>query len=180
MTTARILMLSLVLTAGVLVSAASAIEIGQASLLQAPADGVSIERLAFTPPLPFAMEPTTASLDRIAIEAGSALNLPDIGPVLIYIEQGTLDFDLRQHPVSIVKAGGDSDKASQRKVGRGQIPAGYGVYSADGDLGAPKNSGGEDVVLLAVWFVAQLPEAGYESAGGAATAVTGPARSPAP
>lgn len=42
-----------------------------------------------------------------------------------------------------------------RETRRDRIPAGYGLYVADGDPGPLVNVGEDDVVLLAVNFVAQ-------------------------
>jgi hypothetical protein len=121
---------------------------------QEVAEGVTFDRLAETLPFPPATDPTTVSLNRITIEPHSVLDMRFLGPVILYIEQGTLNVDLEQHHLAISYSGDHADAARQR-FRRGNIPQGYGVYSADGDTGPLRNNTEELVILLAVFVVPQ-------------------------
>jgi hypothetical protein len=103
-------------------------------------DGVTIADLAATLPLPCAATSTTAALQRIVMAPGATLERDYRGPVLFFIERGTVLVDLDRHQLAIVQSGGGSDGRMDRGVSRGKIPAGYGNYSADGSLGPMQTS----------------------------------------
>jgi hypothetical protein len=134
-----------------------AVKSGQAMPLSAQIESraVTVEHLASTLPLPFAPEPTTAGLERIAVAPGASLDFVFAGPVLFYIEQGTLHVDTERHQLAIVQTGDQKMIRGDQKVRRGTIPAGFGVYSADGNPGAMQNVGDENLIMLAVLFVPQ-------------------------
>lgn len=125
------------------------------TLGQDDAEAVDVERLAQTLDLPFAIVPTTATLQRIRIAPGAALDVVYRDPVLFYIDQGTVKVDLKDHQIAIVNATEQARPQNEREFRRGRIPAGYSLYVADGNAGSLLNVGEGDVVLLAVIFVAQ-------------------------
>jgi hypothetical protein len=146
---------------------------------QVEMDGVTIEDLAQTLPLPVTEAPTTATLQRIVMVPGATLERDYHGPVLFYVERGTLLVDPDRHRLAIIQSGDDSGRVD-RGIGRGKIPAGYGIYSVDGSPGRMQNSGDEELVMLAVLFVPQPSGAEVDSGGGAATSVPVRAASPVP
>jgi hypothetical protein len=121
---------------------------------------VTVERLAATPPLPFAPEPTTATLEQIVIAPGASSETVFSGPVLLYIEEGTLMVDWDRHRLGIVQTGDQKAIRGEPKIRKGTIPAGFGVYSADGKPGPLLNAGDTNLKMLAVLFV---PQPLYES-----------------
>lgn len=168
---------------GLAVAGAGFAAIGLRSLasplaIQIETQEVAIEDLAFTPPLPFASEPTTVSLERIVVAPNASMDETFSGPVLFYIEQGTLNVNVERNRVAIVQTDDQKQTRSDQKVRGGNIPAGYGVYSADGNPGRLQNVGSDDLVLLAVLFVPQPMDAG-QAVVVSATAVA-PAASPSP
>ena len=132
---------------------------------------VTVERLAATPPLPFALEPTTASLERIVVAPGASSETAFNGPVLLYVEEGTLKVDWDRHRLAIVQTGDQIAIRGEQKIRKGTIPAGYGVYSADGKPGPLLNVGDTNLKMLAVLFV---PQPLYESEGETMSATAGP------
>lgn len=121
---------------------------------------VTVERLATTPPLPFALEPTTATLERIVIAPGADSETTFAGPVLLYVEEGTLHVDWDRHRLAIVQTGDQAAIRGEQRIRKGTIPAGFGVYSADGNPGPLANSGEMNLRLLAVLFVPQPNDEG--------------------
>jgi hypothetical protein len=139
---------------------------------------VTVERLAATPPLPFAVEPTTASLERIVIAPGASSETTFNGPVLLYIEEGALKVDWDRHKLGIVQTGDQIAIRGEQRIRKGTIPSGYGVYSADGQPGPLVNAGDTNLKMLAVLFV---PQPLYESEGETMSATAGPpTESPTP
>lgn len=127
---------------------------------QVESRSVTVERLATTPPLPFAIEPTTATLERIVIAPGADSETTFAGPVLLYVEEGTLKVDWDRHRLGIVQTGDQVSIRGEQKLRKGTIPAGFGVYSADGNPGPLANSGDTNLKLLAVLFVPQQLDQG--------------------
>src|SRR5690348_14972017 len=75
------------------------------TLGQDDAAGVDVEHLAQTLDLPFATAPTTATLERVTIVPGATLDsILSRGPVLFYIDQGTLQVDVKNHQIAIVNS----------------------------------------------------------------------------
>jgi hypothetical protein len=145
---------------------------------QIETDGVVVEDLAKTLPLPFASEPTTASLERIVIAPGASIDTDFVGPVLFYIEEGALNIDVERHQVAIVQAGDQKAVRGEQKIKRGNIPAGFGIYSADGNPGPLRNNGDGDLEMLAVLFV---PQPNYADGGVTISATAmAPVASPSP
>lgn len=145
---------------------------------QVESDGVVVEDLARTLPLPFASEPTTASLERIVLAAGASIDTDFAGPVLFYIEEGALYIDVERHQVAIVQTGDQKEVRGEQEIRQGNIPAGLGVYSADGNPGPLRNTGDGDLEMLAVLFVPQP----NDTDGGVTISATAmaPAASPTP
>lgn len=129
---------------------------------QVESRSVTVERLASTPPLPFATEPTTATLERIVIAPGADSETTFAGPVLLYVEEGTLLVDWDRHRLAIVQTGDQVAIRGEQEIRKGVIPAGFGIYSADGNPGPLANSGETNLKLLAVLFVPQPIDEGDE------------------
>lgn len=144
---------------------------------QVESRSVTVERLATTPPLPFAIEPTTATLERIVIAPGADSETSFAGPVLLYVEEGTLQVDWDRHRLGIVQTGDQVAIRGEQKLRKGTVPAGFGVYSADGNPGPLVNGGDSNLKLLAVLFVPQPID---EEDGFTMSATAGPAASPTP
>lgn len=115
-------------------------------------EGVTFESLASTPPLPLGPPPTSAEMQRITFEPGATLALPYHGPVLYYVERGTLGLDLdgRQLTFTGVGQGEPFGVQEGREI---QLSVGQAVYAEDGDLGPVRNAGSEPLVILALVMV---------------------------
>ncbi len=145
-----------------------------------PLVGVTVEELTNSPPLPFRPRDTTAMLARYTFEPDGLVNYPYPGPILVYVESGTLTLEgvgpsvsILHPPREIVRATTDAGpEVAVEQIGESpaegdaaEIAAGGSAYSADGALGTMRNVTDAPLVLLVVAF------ATYESESGEATAV---------
>jgi hypothetical protein len=138
-------------------------------------DGVPLwTDLTETGPLPGIPAGATAALRRITIEPGDVLDIGYLGPTLYYVEQGTLVVDAAHRRLAFVGSDSAGGKRGISIGRRGEVPAGVGVYAADGDLGPARNAGSDDLVILALLIVPQPGGAAIEQAGGGATVVATP------
>ena len=96
--------------------------------------------------------------------------MPYAGPVLVYVEAGTLGLDDVGEHVSILypreeRVVGTPEGGREivvRQVseapaagGSAEIEGGGSAYAVDGDLGPTRNAGDESLILLVVGFVTQ-------------------------
>ena len=145
-----------------------------------PLSGVAVERLTDTPPLPFRPRETTAALARYTFEPDGRVEHPYPGPVLVYVESGTLTiegvaafFSILNPRTEIVRGTSEpGEEASFEQIGEAppegadaEIPAGGSAYAADGVLGVMRNAADAPLVLLVVAF------ATYETWGETGTAI---------
>lgn len=153
-------------------------------------EGIGIERLADTASLPFASGDTSAGLARYTYGPGARLEISYPGPILAYVETGTLALDavglavsVRQPQQVTVEAtpGGGQSVSIRQEAGApvagasAEVATGGSIYAPDGALGPTRNPGDEPLVLLVVSFVTQ-PTTGVMSA--TAMATTGPLATP--
>jgi hypothetical protein len=127
--------------------------------------------LTETPPLPEVPSGATAVLRRITLAPGATLDVTYHGPVLYYVEQGTLGVDMKNRRLAIVQSCGANDCGTRINERRGEIQTGLGVYAADGDLGPTRNVGDQDLIVTALLIVPQPSGSAIDQGGGNATAV---------
>ncbi|HET7093973.1 MAG TPA: hypothetical protein VFI22_10855, partial [Thermomicrobiales bacterium] len=127
-----------------------------------------------TGPLPAIPAGAIAGLRRITLAPGESLDIGYLGPTLYYVVQGTLGVDLEHHRLAFV--GSDSTGGKRGiDIGRnGEVPAGIGVYAADGNLGPTRNVGDGDLVILALLIAPQPRGDAIEQASGGMTVVATP------
>ncbi|HEU0114372.1 MAG TPA: hypothetical protein VFQ80_06840, partial [Thermomicrobiales bacterium] len=134
--------------------------------------------LTETGPLPAIPAGASAGLRRITLAPGEALDIGYVGPTLYYVEQGTLGVDPEHHRLAFVGSDSTGGKHSIDIGRHGEVPAGIGVYTADGNLGPTRNAGDEDLVILALLIVP--PSDAIERVSGEATMAATPAAADRP
>jgi hypothetical protein len=131
-------------------------------------EGIRIEALASAPELPFGPGDTTAVLFRYSYAPGASLEVPYVGPVLVYVESGTLTLDAVGEDVELLYAENvvenplSGEPISRSQVGevnpvggRATLEAGGSAYASAGDLGLTRNAATGELVLLVVQFVSE-------------------------
>ena len=159
-------LLGAVLVVGATIGNATAFP-GRQALTEIP-EGIRIENLAAAPDLPFPLREIGASLDRYTYAPGAQLEVPYVGPVLIYVESGTLSLDGVGnqvdivYPPDVVEQPLTGEPIAESQVGeaplvgeRAEVGMGGSVYAATGDVGPTRNGGDEPLVLLVVLFVSE-------------------------
>lgn len=121
-----------------------------ATISPRPADAPPWTDLTETGPLPALPAGATAGLRRITLAPGEALAIKYAGPTLYYVEQGTLGVEPDQRQLRLVRVDGAAGTDDLAIAPDGEVPAGIGVYAADGDLGPTRNMGDGDLVILAL------------------------------
>lgn len=148
----------------VLVAVAAATGSAPAATPTAFPPGITFERLAASPPgslgLPGPHGPGTLTevMVRITYASGAVFAFHAPGPILYYIEQGTLTIQLNPGHTAIVLHDGSSGHSSFTFHGNQPITlsAGQGIYADDGYIGATRNAGQTAVVVLATYLVPQV------------------------
>ena len=131
-------------------------------------EGIRIETLAAALDLPLRPRETVAVLKRYAYAPGAQLDLPYVGPVLIYVESGTLSLDGVGnqvdivYPPDVVEQPLTGEPIAQSQVGEAplvgehaEVAMGGSVYAATGEVGPTRNGDDEPLVLLVVLFVSE-------------------------
>ncbi len=151
---------------------------GTPAPLQEPAafEGITFESLASTTPLPFGPPPTSAEMQRITFEPGVTLALRYQGPVLYYVERGTLGLDLDGRQL-VFTGVGQGEPFGVQEGQEIQLSVGQAVYAEDGDLGPVRNARSEPLVILALVIVPEPAGVG-ESETAEDVAIPGPATTP--
>ena len=137
------------------------------SLDEVPA-GITVEPLAAASDLPFGSGDGDAVLLRYTYAPGARLDVPYAGPILVYIESGTLALEGVGDHVSILAPPHDIEqpltggRLGKRQKGtatlagsRVNVEAGGSVYAETGELGPTSNQGDSNLVLLVVQFVSE-------------------------
>lgn len=131
-------------------------------------EGIGIEWLAVAPELPFRPKETGAFLQRHTYAPGAQLELPFVGPVLMYIESGTLTLDRVGNEVAVVYpakiveqplTGNQLAKLQESEAlpvgSHAEVGAGGSVYAMTGEVGPTRNAGDDALVLTVVLFVSE-------------------------
>jgi hypothetical protein len=131
-------------------------------------EGIRIETLAAALDLPFRPRETVAVLQRYTYAPGAQLDLPYVGPVLMYVESGTLSLDGVGnqvdivYPPDVVEQPLTGETIAESQVGeaplvgeQAEVGMGGSVYAATGEIGPTRNGGDEPLVLLVVVFVSE-------------------------
>lgn len=123
--------------------------------------GITFEPLVESPPGPLGLPgpdgPGTMIevMARITYAPGASFDFHVPGPILFYIEQGTLTVQLNQGHVGLVTPGripiAHSGTAA-RGIEPVTVPAGQGIYADDGYIGATRNNGPTPAVVLTTYL----------------------------
>lgn len=131
-------------------------------------EGVSIQRLAATPPLPLWSDvPISVSLQRITYETGTDYHAQFAGPVLLYVEAGSLSIVYTGEPLTLMS--GPEVTATQAvgsNLARGdeiRLAHGESVLFPDGDTGMTRNNGQDQLVVLAMLIVPEVGSSQVEA-----------------
>lgn len=154
------------------VAVASVLAQGRLRSAAQPED-VGVEQLFNTPPIAQLPPDTSVSLSRVTLQPGGSRNVRGAGPVVYYVETGSLA--LREprddSPQVLMYSGPAGTPPPLGSDGRDAVlPPGYAVLVEDGVLGPIRNPGDGPLVLLALGFVPEHLEQG-ESTTARATAV---------
>ena len=149
----------------VLASRCTVVEEPGATPFADPLQGVTVESLTATPPLPFHPLETTAGLARYSFEPDGRVDYPYPGPVLVCVDSGMRVLegvgcsDSILYPARVL--GGGTAEAGREvaveQIGKSpaegadaEIPAGGSTYAEDGPLGILRNAAAEPLVRLVV------------------------------
>ncbi len=133
-------------------------------------EGITVEPLATASALPFGPGDVDAVLLRYTYAPGARLDVQYAGPILVYIESGTLSLEGVGEQVSILAPRHDIEqpltgpRLGKRQKGkaphvgsRAEVAAGGSVYAETGELGPTSNQGDDVLRLLVVQFVSESP-----------------------
>lgn len=136
-------------------------------------EGIQIEALAAAPDLPFRPSETSAFLMRYTYAPGAQLEVPYTGPVLAYVESGTLSLERIGsrvsilYPADIIDGQQERGRIAKRQVGeaapvggKAEVGSGGSVYAETGELGPTRNASSDPLILLIVQFVSESPSEG--------------------
>lgn len=132
-------------------------------------EGITLELLAAAPGSLDQSREAETFLLRYTYQPGARLDLPYPGPLLVFVEEGTLTLEQVGSNVSVIPPVALNDQPlaekQSRKKHRGnampigervELPAGGSAYAETGDLGPTSNEGSDELVLLVVQFVTDL------------------------
>jgi len=130
-------------------------------------EGVVVEPLAGTPPLPFGSATMLADLARYTFQPTATHEFRYAEPLLLYVEAGTMLLEGVGTDVSILSPvredhSGSEKRSAARQVGEAPaagsdvtVTVGGSAYAGDGNLGLARNRGAEPLVLLVLFFTAE-------------------------